>query len=410
MNIVIVGNSTSAIAAVEAIRKRDMDSGITLVSCEPHHTYGRPLISYLLCGKTNPERIQYRPADFYERHRVQTKLGLSVTAIDAKAKEITLENGEALPFDKLLIATGASPVTPDIPGLETVKTRFCFTTLDDAEALRQAVDGNTRVLILGAGLIGLKCAEGLHAITQHITVTDRAPQVLPSVLCPQAAEIIGQHIASQGISLVLSDAAEAFTPNAARLRSGREIPFDVLVIAVGVRPNVDLVARAGGKAKHGILTDAFGRTSLPGIYAAGDCTESMDACSGQRKVMALLPNAYMQGECAGTHMAGGNPEPPRLMPMNALSLWGKHIVSAGSLVGEIHTQDTGDGMRIFARQEDRLQGFLLIGDVARAGIYTAMVRDKTPLPSVDCALLYDRPSLAIFDVTQRKKMLGGEGA
>lgn len=410
MNIVILGNSTAAIAAVEAIRKHDAASDICLVSSEPHHTYGRPLISYLLSGKTDAERMRYRPADFYAAHCVTTRLGIAATAIDAGEKQVMLENGDALPYDRLLVATGASPIMPDIPGIEKVKKRFTFTALADAEALRQAVDESTRVLILGAGLIGLKCAEGLHATTGHITMVDMAAQVLPSILCPQAADIVGQHITSQGISLVLGDAAASFAPGIAKLRSGREVPFDILVVAVGVRPNVDLVAQAGGKVNRGILTDPFGQTSLPGIYAAGDCAEGIDAITGQHRVMALLPNAYMQGECAGAHMVGGKPEPPQLMPMNALSLWGKHLVSAGVLGGEIHTQETEDGLRMFAQQQGRLQGFLLIGDVRRAGIYTAIVRDKTPLSTVDYPLLRDHPSLAAFGLPQREKMLGGVGA
>ncbi len=420
MNIVIIGNSTAAIACVEAIRKHDRESAITIASSEAYPAYGRPLISYWLAGKAPESCLGYRPADFYTQNDCTLRLGTTATAIDPRAQQVTLDNGEKLHYDKLLVATGSSPVMPPIPGLATVQNAFTFTTLDDAKVLKKAVTAVSRVLIMGAGLIGLKCAEGLSALTSHITLVDLADQILPSALTADMAHIVQAHAEKQGIQVILGDGAKAFTPDTATLTSGRKLPFDILVVAVGVRPNTALVKDAGGPVGRGIVTDAYGQTSLPNVYAAGDCTESVDAVTGQIKVQALLPNAYMQGECAGLHMIaaasdgtvleGTLPEAPALMPMNALSLWGLHMVSAGAYEGECFTaQSEGNCRRLYVK-DDVLQGFMLMGDVARAGIYTALVRKKRPLSDGELTLLQDRPTLMALSPQERKKQLGGVSA
>lgn len=163
---VIIGNSTAAVGGVEGIRKVDPNGSITLIASEPHHTYSRPLISYLLLGRTDENRMKYRPDSFYRVNNVDTRLGVTVTKIDPKQKHVEISSGEQIPYDRLLIATGSRPFVPPMEGLSTVKNRFSFMTLDDARALDRVLTPQSRVLIVGAGLIGLKCAEGiLHRVT-----------------------------------------------------------------------------------------------------------------------------------------------------------------------------------------------------------------------------------------------------
>ena len=179
---VIIGNSIAAVGAIESIRRVDTEGAITVVSQEPHAVYGRPLISYWLWGKTDRERMNYRPADFYEKNGVTLLLGKTAAAIDPKAQTVSLESGEVLPYDELLVATGSRPFVPPMQGLDTVDKVFSFMTLDDAAALGEAITSESRVLIVGAGLIGLKCAEGIHERVKEITVVDMADRILPSVL------------------------------------------------------------------------------------------------------------------------------------------------------------------------------------------------------------------------------------
>lgn len=177
---VIIGNGTAAIGGVEGIRSLDKDSGILIISKEPHKAYCRPLISYYLEGMASPERMGYRGDSFYEDNNCTLLLGRSAVGIDRKDKRVRLDDGTEVGFDKLLVAAGSSPFVPDFKGLSSVERKFSFMTIDDAMAIEKSIAPDSRVLIVGAGLIGLKCAEGLFGRVGSITVCDLADRVLSS--------------------------------------------------------------------------------------------------------------------------------------------------------------------------------------------------------------------------------------
>lgn len=187
MKYVIIGNGPAAVMAAETIRRVDDAGEITLLSKEDEFTYSRPLISYLLCGKTDETRMRYKPADFYARNRVDFRAGVAAVSIDKDEKTVTGSDGVVYPYDKLLLATGAKPFVPPIPGLESVHYHT-FMTLRDAHELADCLTKNTRVLIVGAGLIGMKCLEGIRDRVASVTVCDLAKQVLPSILDAEAAQ------------------------------------------------------------------------------------------------------------------------------------------------------------------------------------------------------------------------------
>ena len=343
---VIIGNSTAAIGCVEGIRSKDKDGEIVLIASENHHTYARPLISYLLQGKTDEERMKYRPDSFYEENHVTAKLGETVTKLDPEKKTVTLKSGEEIPYEKLLVATGSTPFVPPMEGLDTVPEKFTFMSLDDAHALESVLTKDSRVLIIGAGLIGLKCAEGIKERVKSITVVDLADRVLPSILDETGSAIVKDFLEKQGIEFHLGDTAAKFAGTTATLKSGLTVDFDVLVIAVGVRPNTSLVKDAGGEVRRGIAADDTGKTTLPDVYAAGDCAESFDISAGVNRVLALLPNAYMQGNTAGINMAGGKASFDRAIPMNAIGFMGLHIITAGTYDGETYVRCDGENYKI----------------------------------------------------------------
>ena len=407
MKYVIIGNSAAAVGGVEGIRSVDKEGSITLIASEPHHTYSRPLISYLAWGKTDEPHMKYRPDDFYEKNGVTPLLGCTAVSIDRQTRTVALADGKKVPYDKLLVATGSSPFVPPMEGLETVENKFSFMTLDDARALMAALQPDSRVLIVGAGLIGMKCAEGIRHLCGEMTILDLAPRMLPAVLDEEGSAIVQKHVEAQGITFHLSDSVARFEPHTAHLKSGESVDFDVLVLAVGVRPNVGLVQDAGGKVARGIVTDERQCTTLENVYAAGDCTVSHDVTSGLDKILALLPNAYLQGEVAGKNMAGGDAVYDKAIPMNAGGFFGLHIATCGDLHGEdTITRENGSYKRLVVR-DGKLVGFILIGDVARAGIYTSLVREQTPLCSIDFELIKQKPQLMAFTADARKKKLGG---
>lgn len=409
---VIIGNGVAATGCVEGIRSADSEGKITVISGENRPVYCRPLISYYLEGKATPEKMNYRSADFAEKMNCEFFYGRQAVQLRQDDKTVVLDDGTVLPYDEVCIATGSVPFVPPFAGLDTVEKQFSFMTMDDALALDAAVNKDSRVLIVGAGLIGLKCAEGLHGRVASITVCDLADRVLSSILDTRSAAVMQQHLEENGIHLLLGDTVSRFEKNVASMRSGAEVAFDVLVLAVGVKANTALARQAGAEVNRGILVNEKMETTVPGIFAAGDCTEGMDASLGQRRVLAILPNAYLQGRCAGINMAGGSAVHDRAIPMNSLGLLGLHAMTAGTAFseadgGSMVEEKSEAGWKRFFVKDGLLTGFMLLGDVDRAGIYTALIREKTPLDSIDFAALKKSPTLAAMPKENRRKKLGG---
>lgn len=429
---VIIGGGVASVGCIEGIRSRDTDCEITLITAEGCPVYSRPLISYYLEGRTDPERMKYRPDSFYTENGCELVAG-TVTSVDSAAHRVILEDGRVFAYDELCVATGSSPFVPPFEGLDTVEKRFSFMTEADAFALEAALTPSSRVLIVGAGLIGLKCAEGICDRVASVTVCDLAPKVLSSILDDECAPMMQSVLEHHGVRFMLGDSAVRFEKaaavgsavsdsssaktaagagtecaNVAIMKSGAEVEFDVLVLAVGVRANTALVKDAGGETDRGIITDLRMRTSLGDVYAAGDCAQGYDASLGANRVLAILPNAYMQGRCAGVNMAGGDEVYDSAIPMNAIGFFGYHALTAGSYDGELYeTRGEGTLRRLFVR-DGRLVGFMLLGDVERAGIYTAMIREKTPLDEVDFGVLREKSALTAFSADSRRRKLGGE--
>ena len=408
MKYVIIGNSAAGIACVEGIRSVDADGEITIISDEPFAAYGRPLISYYLLGATDRQRMLYRPADFYERNKVRTLLGARAEKIDPAAQKIVLRGGEEIPYDRLLVATGSRPFEPPMEGIDGVKNKFNFMTLQDALSLEKVLSKRKNVLIIGAGLIGLKCLEGILERVKSVSVADMAGRILPSILDDAGAAVVRRELEGKGAKFYLSDSVAKFEGNTAHLKSGKEISFDILVVAVGVRPNTELVKDAGGEVSRGVVTDEKQQTSLQNVYAAGDCAESFDITSGVRKVLALLPNAYRQGYTAGVNMAGGEASFADAMPLNAIGFFGSHVLTAGTYEGESFVQAEGNVYRKFFCKDGVLKGFILVNSPERAGIYTSLIRNQTPLSEVDFKSLEGAPNLAAFPRAARERMLARE--
>lgn len=406
----IIGNSIAAVGCIEGIRSLDKSGSICVVSDENYVVYGRPLISYYLWNKTTEENmLSYRPKDFYKMNAAELVLGTRAEQIDSKNKSVKLSSGDEIEYKKLMVATGSRPFVPPMKGLSDVDNKFSFMTLDDAKALDAAIDSESNVLIVGAGLIGLKCAEGISDKVKSITVVDLANRILPSILDEKGSAIVRKFIEERGVKFYLNDSVDRFEGSTAALSSGESIEFDAVVIAVGVRANTELVSEAGGEVGRGIVTNLKCETTLSDIYAAGDCAESFDITSGESRVLALLPNAYRQGEAAGINMAGGEKLYNDAMPMNSIGFWGLHIITAGSYEGDAkeYSKDGEYKYKKLYTADNRLKGFILIDDIERAGIYTRLVREQMPLDQIDFAAVAESPQEMAFSKSVRQSDLGG---
>lgn len=405
---VILGGSIAAVAAIEGIRSKDRKGEILVVGEEPCKAYGRPLISYFLLGETDLPRMDYRPETFYEENNVMLRLGVRAESIDPERKIVTLSDGEKLGYEKLLVATGSRPFDPPIEGIERVKERFHFMTKADALALDKALSSEKRVLIVGAGLIGLKCFEGIAARVKSVAIVDLADRILPAILDETGAEMVQSALEARGAAFFLSDSVLRFEGNTAHLKSGKTVAFDLLVIAVGVRPNTELIKEAGGEVRRGIAVDECGRTSLPDIFAAGDCAESFDIASGTNKVLALLPNAAFQGRIAGVNMAGGKAKLTNAVAFNSIGFFGTHIMTAGVYEGEMYCERTERTYKALFTKDGLLKGFILVNLPERAGIYLKLLKERIPLSEVDFGALKTSPAWSAFSPEARAKNFARE--
>jgi NAD(P)H-nitrite reductase large subunit len=414
MDYVIIGNSAAAVGCIEGLRKCDKEGRITVISDEPHHVYSRPLISYYLAGKVKPENMVYRKKDFYEKFNVETKFGKKATAIDPKKKTVTLEGGDSVKYDKLLIATGSSPFVPPTEGLKDQDNFYTFLKYDDALGIEKWISKTANVVVIGAGLIGLKAAEGIAPVAGSVHVVEMAPRVLPMILDEPAAAPVQKRLEENGVVFHLGMTAAKVVGDKhieqVVLKDGTVLPCDVLVMGVGVRPNVAEAKAAGVGVNRGILVDETMRTNVADIWAAGDVTEGVDAVTGERKIMALWPNAYAQGRAAGFDMAGRKDDFTGVFPMNAVNFFGLSVITAGvqggenTIVLERHDDDKGTSKRFFVK-DDFLVGMILVGDVDRAGIYTYLLSERISLSSLDKKLTDDGFGLMALGYDRMKQRI-----
>ncbi len=404
-NYVIIGGGIASVACIEGIRSIDKSGKIYFISGEKKPTYCRPLISYYLQGITDFEKMKYRPDEFYADNNCEM--------IFEKAEKIDTENktvkvgDKTIKYDSLCVATGSSPFVPPFNGLDTVEIKTAFMTEDDALYIEKNISPDTKVLIIGAGLIGLKCAEGLVGKVKSITVSDLATRVLSSILDDDCAKYMQKILEDNGVSFMLGDSVAVFDKTKATFVSGKSVDFDMLVLAVGVRANTSLVKDVGGKTNRGIIVNDKMQTSLQDIYAAGDCAEGYDSSINADRVLAILPSAYNQGFTAGVNMAGGDKSLNDEFPLNAIGFFGLHALTAGAYTGEMYQEKTEKGIKRLFFDGNKLIGFILIGNVKGAGIYTSLIKNKTELKEKSKKLLEKAPSLAIFDPEIRSQKLGG---
>ena len=427
MRYVIIGNSAAAVGAIEAIRQHDQENPITVLTDEPHHTYSRPLITYLLGGLVGEDRMLYRPQDFYRRYEVDPMLGVKVVQVRPQERELSLAGGGTLSYDRLLISTGGVPFVPAVPGgdLDGV---FTFTRWEDAQRMRHYIEayGARQAIVVGGGFIGLKTTEGLLARGVKVTIIELADRILSASLDRTGSHLAEEILRREGVEVRTGTTVQEIVGRAGKtdhviLREGERLECDLLVFSIGVRPNTALVSHAprdgevGIATNRGILVDQHLRTTAPDVYAAGDVADALDMLLEVRRVIAIWPTAYRQGYVAGCNMAGVEREYEGGLPMNAVEVCGVPTISVGL------TEPQGDGYEVLEEyhrdrmvykklvlRRNRLVGSILIGEIDRAGIYTGLIRDEVDVGSFKQELLAENFGLISLPRDYRKHLVTGE--
>jgi nitrite reductase (NADH) large subunit len=385
MNYVIIGNSFAGIFAAEAIRRSDAEGRIKIVSKEPEHTYSRAMIHELLAGMVAEPLVYLRDADFYEKGRLDAVLGKAATRIDPAGKTVTIDD-ENVSYDKLLIATGARPFIPPVGGLDAVEYHT-LTTMAEAQRLGSATAGRKHAVVLGAGLIGLQCAEALVHLGLHTTCVEMADTVLPMASDEAASAIILSEIEAEGMQVRTDDTireiiASNGQPTGCTLGSGEEIPCDLLVIAVGVRADVSLAEDAGIACDRGIVVDDKMQTNVKDIYAAGDCACGAEIVTGANMALPTIPIASTHGMIAGHNMAGVERVYRGGVPLNALQFGSTQIVSYGFVKDETYadvltTSDPSQNMyKKIIIKDGQITGALFVKAIDRTGLFRHLMENK----------------------------------
>jgi NAD(P)H-nitrite reductase large subunit len=422
----IVGNSAGGIGAVEAIRQVDIGGPITIVSDEPYPAYSRPEISKYLAGLTTVERMLFRPPDFYEKNGVEAILGVTASRLDLRKRRLELEDGRTIAWEKLLLATGGRPTAPRIPGTAR-EGIFTFTTLADADRIRSALrparppDGQAgRAVVIGAGLIGLSLTHALVRLGVPVVIVELLDRPLANALDQEAARVVERALRGAGVELVFGQTvAEVLGQpdddrrvGGVRLQDGRQLSCDILAIAIGVTPRVELAAEAGLRVNRGIVVDRHMETSHPHVYACGDAAEAFDFVHGVERVTPIWPNAYIGGRVAGLNMADRETTYSGGTGMNALSYFGLAIVSAGLQEPgdgsgyEVLTCSDGDATyRKVVLRDGRVAGLTFVGDIETSGIVFGLMRDGTDVSAFKEALVAPDLGLTMLPEELRRERL-----
>jgi NADPH-dependent 2,4-dienoyl-CoA reductase/sulfur reductase-like enzyme/nitrite reductase/ring-hydroxylating ferredoxin subunit len=302
--VVIVGGGAAGFAAAEMLRRHGYGGALTMLSAEADPPVDRPNLSKdYLAGSAPEDWMPLRPDTFYKEAQIDLRLGTEATAIDGKAREVILADGARLPYDRLLLATGAAPVQLKIPGANQPPIHT-LRTLADSRAIIAAAKNARRALILGASFIGLEVAASLRArnIEVHVVAPDRRP--MERVLGPAMGDFVRALHEEHGVIFHLEETVAQMTGNKAVLKSGAILEADLVVAGVGVRPRLALAETAGLKLDRGVLVNAFLETSITEIYAAGDIARWPDPHSGANIRVEHWAVAQRQGQTVARNMLG----------------------------------------------------------------------------------------------------------
>lgn len=384
-DILIIGASAAGISAAKEIRRVNRTARVTLLGEEKHLPYYRPLLTKLVADETIEQSPSFLLAkeEWYHENEITLVTGERAAAIFPSEARIRTESGRTLPFDRLILATGSCPFIPISGALERENV-FAIRTIEHAKAVHHRLKGAERVMVIGGGLLGLEMADVLLKMGKRVCIAEMAERILPIQLDSEGSRLLESSIRSSGCTLFLGDYAEFLSGEplvtAVKLKSGDEIPVDMAIFSIGVRPNTALAVRSGITANRGILVNERMETNFPGIYACGDAAEF------RRNICLWMP-AVRQGTVAGANAASSEAVFADEEYPASLSAFGTTVFSIGDL-GRRESPDhyselrrlSPDG-RVYKKlyfRNDMLAGGILIGDNSKGQSLSRAVRAGMP--------------------------------
>ncbi|MCL4378023.1 MAG: FAD-dependent oxidoreductase [Actinobacteria bacterium] len=423
----------------------------------------KPLITYYLAGKVSLEKIYFKSESFYKDNNFKLILGSRVDCLDEKRMLAGLSDGNQISYRKLLISSGGKPIIPKIRVVEDqnklvgqnklvaggkrvvrkghnlkgqrlltgenysdIEGVFTLTTLEDAIKLKKYIEENNlkSSSILGGGLIGLKTAEAMLELGLQISIIELSDRVLAASFDKNASEIIENRIVENGGSIFTNTTVDEIIVTGAKLsgivmKNGKKLETNLLVMAIGVKPNVEFIQNQSIKLNNGIMVDDYLKTSIDNIYAAGDVAISLDRLSNEQKNIAIWPLAIRQGGIAGMNMSGEKVKYQGGFFMNSIEILGIPSISVG--LNNLDDKEN-EGVKVFSQfnpergiyrkvtiKDDKIVGIILVGNIERAGIYSGLISNEIDISSVAVNIAREDFGIIQLPADYRKHLVTGEG-
>jgi len=394
LNVVIVGNGVAGITAARIIKEKNPETRVSIYTDESHHYYPRPRLYEVLSGEAKPREVYMFSEEWYEKKGINVQLNKKALSIDTERKELLLEDGSRVNYDKLLLANGGHSFVPLIKGVEKTGV-FTLRSIRDALSIKEFTEKTKKVIIIGGGLLGLEFASSLKKLGQQVEVVEMFPRLLPRQLDSDGATILKNRIASRGINIVLGaktiELLGRETVSGILLDSGEELSGDLVLISAGMRSNTGLALEAEIKVNRGIIVDGHLRTSADDMYAVGDVAEF------EGIVYGIIPAALEQASIAAANILGMEHNVyTGTIPSNTLKIVDVELTSMGLVNAEepkyeeIKKTDKKKGVyKKLVLDKGKIVGAILLGDKKGVTSIKRLMNQETDITKYKDSILND---------------------
>lgn len=393
--LVVVGNGMAGMNCLEQILAHGRCFSVTVFGDETHVNYNRIMLSSVLAGEKAADDIVINGRDWYEKHGIDLRVGVRVVDVDATNKTVTGNDGSVTPYDVLLLATGSSAFMPPIQGLDKDGV-FAFRTLDDTRALIERSHKGAKAIVIGGGLLGLEAARGLQVQGCDVTVVHLMSTLMERQLDPDGGQYLLGKMEDLGVNVLLGRTTTAILGNGhvegVALSDDSVLEADLVVVAAGIRPNVELANKAGIAVNRGVLVNDYMETSSDDIFAVGECVEHQGVCYG------LVAPLYEQAKVLAATMTGNKgPTYTGTVPAAKLKIMGVDVFSAGDWSEQnsepVRYDDRALGIyKKLTVRDGKLAGVILVGDTGDSHRYMDWLRTDADISGQRKHLLFPPPS------------------
>ncbi|WFR74102.1 FAD-dependent oxidoreductase [Prescottella defluvii] len=405
--VVIVGNGMAGARLAEELRRRERDPArleVVVIGAEPRAAYNRILLSNVLAGSITARDTRLRPDDWWARNHVDVRVGVRVTAIDTAARKLRCDDGTALGYDELVLATGSTPFVPRVDGMAAADERVvAFRTVEDCDRIAAAARPGCRAVVLGGGLLGSKAARGLLLRGADVTVVHPKAVPMERQLDDGGGRVLTRVLAGLGVRVVLERRVVALrrggTDRTLVLDDGSELPADLVVLTAGIRPATELAYAAGIALDNGVVVDDALRTSAPHVWAIGECAQH------RGEVYGLVQPGWEQAAVVADRITGADPDAQYdgTPPVTRLKAHDIDLASMGDVSADLHGADPHDDRDVLVVADpargryaklvvagERIVGAVLLGSPDVVGTITQLFDAELPVPQDRMALLTGR--------------------